>query len=266
MHQTTKDFDDFQDHSSVKKLTRLLLVLILGLTLTGSKCTTSSGTEGPQITIQNARAIRDEVTDLPVITVDYTVKYPSDLYPQTLNGVPRLNCAMKQKYLTQDRVFNSDPLNITGTSARPQNGQITISVPDGGRYIKGSFDVTCTLASDKPLGTSNTISVDVPATTAQAGGNGDGNGNGNGGEGGKPCPSPLPKVTKKCPWTPEGFSVGECTEGFCWDGGPQGSLACKQEQSVPNSGRTDLSDLRCSDGYQAERDPCTGVILRCVAR
>lgn len=84
--------------------------------------------------------------------------------------------------------------------------------------------------------------------------------------GGMPCPSPLPRIQHKCPWTPEGYEVNECTTGFCWDGGPQGSLACKQEQSVPNSGRTYTSDLNCNEGYKAERDPCTGVILRCVAQ
>lgn len=81
-----------------------------------------------------------------------------------------------------------------------------------------------------------------------------------------PCPSPLPTVTKKCPWTPEGYAVNPCTVGYCWDGGPQGSLACKQEQDVPNAGRTYTTDLVCGEGYEAERDPCTNVILRCVKR
>lgn len=85
-----------------------------------------------------------------------------------------------------------------------------------------------------------------------------------GDDAGAPCPSPIPTAARKCPWTPEGYSVQPCTQGFCWDGGPQGALACKQEQSVPNSGRTYTTDLVCNEGYTATRDRCTGVILGCV--
>lgn len=77
------------------------------------------------------------------------------------------------------------------------------------------------------------------------------------------CP-PLVTERRKCPWTPEGYGVEPCGPGFCWDGGPQGSLACKQEEGVENAGRTYTSDLVCAEGYAAERDPCTNVILRCV--
>lgn len=77
------------------------------------------------------------------------------------------------------------------------------------------------------------------------------------------CPTPTLE-RRACPWTPEGYAVEPCGPGFCWDGGPQGSLACKQEEDVPNSGRTYTSDLVCNEGYVAERDPCTNVILRCV--
>lgn len=79
------------------------------------------------------------------------------------------------------------------------------------------------------------------------------------------CPT-LTLERRACPWTPEGYSIEPCGPGFCWDGGPQGSLACKQERDVPNSGRTYTSDLVCNEGYVAERDPCTNVILRCVAQ
>jgi F0F1-type ATP synthase membrane subunit b/b' len=78
-----------------------------------------------------------------------------------------------------------------------------------------------------------------------------------------PCP-PLVTEYRKCPWTPDGYTVEACGPGYCWDGGPQGALACKQEQDVENSGRTYTTDLVCSEGYVAERDPCTNVILRCV--
>jgi hypothetical protein len=78
----------------------------------------------------------------------------------------------------------------------------------------------------------------------------------------RPCPE-LVLERRKCPWTPDGYSVEPCGPGFCWDGGPQGALACKQEQGVANSHRTYTTDLVCDDGYVAERDPCTNVILRC---
>lgn len=99
------------------------------------------------------------------------------------------------------------------------------------------------------------VGTNTGAGLTQGGGNNDN---------GAPCPSPLPTAARKCPWTPEGYSVHPCTTGFCWDGGPQGALACKQEQSVPNSGRTYTTDLVCNEGYTATRDRCTGVILGCV--
>ena len=87
-----------------------------------------------------------------------------------------------------------------------------------------------------------------------------------GGTGPGVTPTCAPQVMerRKCPWTPDGYAVEPCGPGFCWDGGPQGALACKQEVGVENSGRTYTTDLVCSEGYTAERDPCTNVILRCV--
>ncbi|SEF04103.1 hypothetical protein SAMN05444161_9023 [Rhizobiales bacterium GAS191] len=121
----------------------------------------SSGTDPPKVTIENAKASRDSA-GLPVITLNYTVKYPSDLYAQTLSGVPTLTCSLVQKQLTQDRTLPGAPINITGTSAAPQKGQLIIKVSDSDKSIGGEFSVTCTLASDRVLGTSNTVSVDVP--------------------------------------------------------------------------------------------------------
>jgi hypothetical protein len=80
---------------------------------------------------------------------------------------------------------------------------------------------------------------------------------------GQNCPE-LVYAQRKCPWTPEGYSVGECSQGFCWDGGPRGALACKQENDVPNAGRTYTTDVACNQGYVAQRDPCTGVIVSCT--
>lgn len=82
------------------------------------------------------------------------------------------------------------------------------------------------------------------------------------------APTPCPELVlerRKCPWSPDGYAVEPCGPGFCYDAGPQGALSCKQEESVPNSYRNYTSDLVCEEGYVAERDPCTSVILRCVA-
>jgi hypothetical protein len=63
---------------------------------------------------------------------------------------------------------------------------------------------------------------------------------------------------------PEGYTIEHpCGPGFCWDGGPRGSGACKQEQDVPNGRRTYTTDLICLDGFTEVRDKCTHVLLRC---
>jgi hypothetical protein len=77
-----------------------------------------------------------------------------------------------------------------------------------------------------------------------------------------PCPPQIDRL-QKCPWTPEGYTVNPCKPGWCYDGGPQGSLACKQEKSVPHSGRTYTNDLVCAEGYEGVRDRCTNVIVEC---
>ncbi|NWJ48223.1 MAG: hypothetical protein HXX08_20400 [Chloroflexi bacterium] len=79
------------------------------------------------------------------------------------------------------------------------------------------------------------------------------------------CPSPV-TVNKLCPWSPKDAGSQPCGEGFCWDGGFNGSLACKQESSVPNSGRTYTTDLVCNEGYEAVRNPCTNVITSCTKK
>ncbi|MBI4955823.1 MAG: hypothetical protein HY908_27640 [Myxococcales bacterium] len=79
-----------------------------------------------------------------------------------------------------------------------------------------------------------------------------------------PCPEKV-KSSKLCPWSPKGASSGPCDPGFCFDGGFNHSLACKQEnQNVPNAHPTDLNDLVCNDGFRSQvRDRCSGVLLRC---
>jgi hypothetical protein len=79
----------------------------------------------------------------------------------------------------------------------------------------------------------------------------------------QPCP-PAVLDYRPCPWTPEDADLQPCLPGFCWDGGFQGSLACKQEKDVPNAHRGSLMEIICNDGYVPELDPCLGTILRCV--
>jgi hypothetical protein len=79
---------------------------------------------------------------------------------------------------------------------------------------------------------------------------------------GENCPE-LVYAPRKCPWSPDGYTVGDCTPGFCFDTGPQGTYACKQESDAPNARRTDLNDVVCDPPSVARKDPCTKVILAC---
>src|SRR5690349_8935912 len=147
-----------------RNLGNFVILIVLSASLSGCNLpTVSAGTQPPQVSIQNATASRDPVTALPFITVDYTVKYPSDLYAQTLPGVPTLTCIMKQTQLTRERSFTGAPASITGTTAAPQTGQAIISiVSEEDKSIGGEFSIQCTLNSDRTLATSNTIPVNVP--------------------------------------------------------------------------------------------------------
>jgi hypothetical protein len=79
----------------------------------------------------------------------------------------------------------------------------------------------------------------------------------------EPCP-PITKVKRKCPWSPEGYTVHECAPGMCYDAGPRGSLACKQEKAPANSRRSYTGNVLCNDGYKAEYDPCIpNLVIRC---
>jgi hypothetical protein len=75
---------------------------------------------------------------------------------------------------------------------------------------------------------------------------------------------PLPRVREPCPWTPAGYSVGECDLGFCWDGGPNGFLACKPKETPANAHRNENSNLECNAGFVGSVDPCTRM-LTCSA-
>jgi hypothetical protein len=87
------------------------------------------------------------------------------------------------------------------------------------------------------------------------------------------CPPPcLHRI--KCPWTPDGYSVEECSCHSCWDGGPRGSLSCDQYNpgaagenygfpTVANSGRNYTTDLVCCETCTQVREPCTGKLIEC---
>jgi hypothetical protein len=88
------------------------------------------------------------------------------------------------------------------------------------------------------------------------------------------CPPPCTHRIK-CPWTPEGYSVEECSCHSCWDGGGLGSLSCDQYNpgaageerygfpTVANSGRNYTTNLVCCDGCTEVREPCTGKLIEC---
>jgi hypothetical protein len=79
-----------------------------------------------------------------------------------------------------------------------------------------------------------------------------------------PCPEQIPRL-KICPYAVQNAEVRPCPPGWCWDGGYNHSLACKQENlNVPNAHPTDLNDLWCNDGFTKKViDRCTKVLLRC---
>ena len=134
-------------------------VILIVLSASINACnlpTVSGGTQPPQVSIQNAMASRDPATGLPIVSVDYTVKYPSDLYAQTLPSIPTLTCGMQQTQLTRERIFTGASVNITGTTTAPQTGQATISVSEDDKSIGGEFSIECTLTSDRQLAISNT--------------------------------------------------------------------------------------------------------------
>jgi hypothetical protein len=160
-----------------------VILIVLSASISGCNLPmVSGGIQPPQISIQNATASRDPATGLPFVIVDYTVKYPSDLYAQTLPNVPTLTCSMKQTQLTRERSFTGAPVSITGTTAAPQTGQAVISiVSESDKSIGGEFSVECTLNSDRMLATSNTISVNVPQLDIE-----------------EPQPTEIPSTT--CQW------------------------------------------------------------------
>jgi hypothetical protein len=51
---------------------------------------------------------------------------------------------------------------------------------------------------------------------------------------------------------------------MCFDAGPRGSRACKQEKSPANSRRSYTGNVLCNEGYKTEFDPCIpNLVLRC---
>jgi hypothetical protein len=81
-----------------------------------------------------------------------------------------------------------------------------------------------------------------------------------------PTCAPLVKEARLCPWSPKNAEAKACGPGFCWDGGFNGSLACKQETLPANAVRIDLSGVKCEAGYTAQTNVCTGVVTACVRK
>jgi cell division septation protein DedD len=81
-----------------------------------------------------------------------------------------------------------------------------------------------------------------------------------------PTCAPLVKEARLCPWSPKGATAQLCGPGFCWDGGFTGTLACKQETLPANAVRIDLNNIKCSDGFVAQQNVCTGVVTACVKK
>ena len=76
------------------------------------------------------------------------------------------------------------------------------------------------------------------------------------------CP-PKIQVIQKCPYSPDGYQVLPCSEGFCFDTGPRGSYICVQTEVPANGKRTYTGPVECLPGFTAEIDPCTGVLKAC---
>lgn len=163
----------FRSHSLYEKLRVIAIGVVLILSAGAFRCSLlgGDGVEPPKVNIENARASRDTVTDLPVVTVDFTLKYPNEVYPQTMPGPPSVTCSMEQGQFTRTRTFNGNSVRVTGTTGKIHTGQATITIPESGRGIEGEFSITCTLTAhdNKTLNTSNTISVDVPKPTENSG-------------------------------------------------------------------------------------------------
>lgn len=74
------------------------------------------------------------------------------------------------------------------------------------------------------------------------------------------------KTVKLCPDSPKGAAAQACGPGFCWDGGYNHTLACKQEVLPANAHRGYTSEVICNDGYAAAVDSCSNVVTACVKK
>lgn len=127
--------------------------------------------DGPKMSINNASAARDEVTDLPTVTVNWKVQFPSDAYPQTADSIS-VGCSMAQRYVTGPRSFTGPQAWGAGSTNRkgPFFGTATIPVPENGRYVTGTFYVKCQVYGIADETVSNELSVNIPPSCTNAGG------------------------------------------------------------------------------------------------
>src|SRR5947208_2213914 len=89
-----------------KRLATVPLLVVLLVCMTACWPFTT-GHETPTMSISNATVVRDEVTDLPTVTIDWDVHYPSDVYAQTTDI--SVVCTMSQRR-------TSGPKTITGAA------------------------------------------------------------------------------------------------------------------------------------------------------
>jgi tetratricopeptide (TPR) repeat protein len=56
-------------------------------------------------------------------------------------------------------------------------------------------------------------------------------------------------VKKMCPWSPADFNIEPCCPGYCWDGGPQGTLKCVPERIIASTGAGTTAKDQAGDAY-----------------
>jgi hypothetical protein len=77
---------------------------------------------------------------------------------------------------------------------------------------------------------------------------------------------PAVKEVRLCADSPKGAAAQACGPGFCWDGGFNHSLACKQEDLPAHAHRSYTNDVLCDDGYSAAVNACTSVVTACTKK
>lgn len=182
----------------MRKIIALLSMIVVLLSLSACEIWFFP-TPKPVLSISNASAIRDEVTDLPLVTVNWKLSFPSDAYPQTADAVSVV-CSMTQRYVTGPRSFTGAIVGVAATNKGPFTGSASILVPEDGRYVKGTFYVMCRVNGIADETVSNEISVTIPPSCQDTVGGGPTIGNSFSFR--VTCPTPTPTATTPTTTTP----------------------------------------------------------------